>query len=131
MAGFPQVAAGGGQRRRWLFSGNFATILGMEKEEHARLLRQAMSEVGLSRQGLADATGKAYRSVGNWISETTTTMPSDQDRVLLRKILGPYDQPGDPVEKAIQRSELTDDRQYEVIGFYKRKLREQREGAGS
>lgn len=103
----------------------------MEKEEHARLLRQAMSEVGLSRQGLADATGKGYRAVGNWISEKTTTMPSDADRALLRSVLGRYDQPGDPVEKAIQRSSLTDDRQYEVIGFYKRKLREQREEADS
>lgn len=103
----------------------------MEKDEHAALLRQAMSELNVSRQEIADATGSSYRTVGNWISRKTPTMPGDSDRAMLRKVLGPYDQAGDAVEKAIHRSELTEDRQYEVIGFYKRKVREQREEAGA
>lgn len=38
---------------------------------------------------------------------------------------------GDPVEVAVRQSELTEDRQDTVLGFYKRQLREQREDRAS
>jgi len=47
--------------------------------------------------------------------------------VMLRNLLGDYDNPGDPVEVAIRSSRLTEDRQYAVLGVYKRQLREQDE----
>ena len=97
----------------------------MEKEEHGRRLRSAMASRGLDRQAVADATGVKVRTVTNWT--TARTMPSDGDLVKLRRLLGDYDEPGDPVEIAVKSSRLTEDRQYVVLGVYKRELREQDE----
>lgn len=97
----------------------------MEKAEHADRLKTALAAKRLDRQALADALGVNVRTVTNW--QTGATMPSESQRVALRQLLGNYDAPGDPVEIAVRASELTEDRQYDVIGYYKRRLREQRE----
>lgn len=97
----------------------------MDKAEHASRLRAAMAALGLDRQAISDATGKRPRSVTNWT--TGAHMPDETDRAKLRRLLGDYDTPGDPVEIAVRASELTSDRQHDVIGYYLKRLREQRE----
>ena len=84
-----------------------------------------MAQHQRSRTAIADMAGVNPRTVTNWTSGRT--MPSEQERVLLRRVLGNYDDPGDPVEAAVRGSRLTDDRQYVVLGVYKRELREQDE----
>lgn len=95
----------------------------MDKAEHGKRLTRAMA--GRSRQVIADWADVKPRTVTNWTSGKT--MPSEGERAALRKLLGPYDAEGDPVEIAVRSSELTEDRQDTVLGFYKRHLREQRE----
>lgn len=97
----------------------------MDRHEHADALRQAMAERQVGRQAIADATGKTYRSVSYWISRENPTLPSEADRATLRRLLGPYDQATDPVERAILMSDLTQDRKHGLIGFYLRLRREQ------
>jgi transcriptional regulator with XRE-family HTH domain len=97
----------------------------MEKAEHAERLRAAMALRGFGRQVVADYVDVKVRTVTNWT--TGTTMPDPTDRQLLRQLLGDYDHQGDAVERAIFASELTEDRAHTVVGFYKTKLREQRE----
>lgn len=100
----------------------------MDKAEHARRLRDAIATS--RRFGRADievATGKGYRTVSNWVSETRPMMPSDRDRAILREMFPGYDEGGDPVEVAVRQSRLTEDRQYVVLGVYKRELRIQDE----
>lgn len=100
----------------------------MNKAEHGAKLRAAMAEQERSRETVADVTGVSPRTVTNWT--TGQTMPDDTDRAKLRRLLGNYDDPGDPVEVAIRRSELVEWRQDTVVGFYKRNLSEQREDEG-
>lgn len=97
----------------------------MEKDAHGKALAAAMARRRFGREVIADATGRDVRTVTNWTRGKT--MPSLAERELLRQLLGPYDDPGDPVEVAVRSSELTEDRQYDVIGYYKKRLREQRE----
>lgn len=102
----------------------------MDKAEHARLLREAIATSRqYDRNSVADQTGKGYRTVSNWISEKEPTMPRDEDLVVLRRMFPGYDEAIDPVERAVRGSRLTEDRQYDVIGFYKRQLRQQDEEA--
>ena len=99
----------------------------MEKHEHAELLRKAIDESReWDRQSIATAFGRNYRTISNWISETKPTMPSGEERAQLRRMLGPYDSPGDGVERAIDRSDLVEWRRDAVKSFYKRNLHEQR-----
>lgn len=100
----------------------------MDKAEHGRRLKQAMSDQGLDRQAVGDIAGATPRTVTNWT--TGYSMPNGEQRQLLRRALGPYDSEGDPVEVAVRASRLTEDRQYAVIGTYKRHLREQDEAEG-
>lgn len=97
----------------------------MDKAEHGRRLKAAMSLHRQSRQAIADLTNKGERTVTNWT--TGFSMPDEADRANLRRVLGDYDAPGDPVESAVKASRLTEDRQYKVLGVYKRELREQDE----
>lgn len=97
----------------------------VNKDEHGRRLLAAMAAGRHDREALAKATGRGVRTITNWTSGRT--MPTDAERRLLRDLLGDYDNPGDPVEVAVRGSELTEDRQYDVIGYYKRRLREQRD----
>lgn len=96
----------------------------MDKAEHGALLKAAMQTERVDRQAVADAAGVNTRTVTNWTSGTT--MPSAREREVLRRILGEYDAQGDPVEKAVRRSELTEWRQDAVLSCYKRNLYEQR-----
>lgn len=109
--------------RSWNFPENCGRLCAVDKQTHARLFRQAMAERGYDRTVVADATGVKPRTVTNWRSGTT--MPSDREMAALRKLLGPYDIGGDvdPVERAVKGSRLTEDRQFDVIGYYKRQLR--------
>lgn len=101
----------------------------MDKAEHGNRLKAVMAQRDLSNQALADLMGVGVKTVYNW--RVGATLPSDADRVKLRGFLGRYDAEGDPVEVAVRASELTDDRQDTVLGFYKRQLREQREERAS
>lgn len=97
-----------------------------DKETHGALLKKAIAVAGIDRLIVADAAGVKTRTVTNWTRGAT--MPSDREKVALRKLLGPYDTAGDQVEQAIRQSELSEWRQDTVVGFYKRNLAEQREG---
>lgn len=98
----------------------------MDKAEHAARLRNAIETGRHDRQTVADHVGRSYRTVGNWISPTSPTMPTAAERSLLRELLGPYDTPGDPVEVALEHSELNDWRRDAVRAEYRRHLHEQR-----
>lgn len=114
------------------FPWNFRHAFGMDKQEHAAMLRAALeASPDVTRQTISDATGRGYRTVSNWISRKAPTMPSGEERAMLRRLLGAYDSPGDAVEKAVRSSELIDWRQDAVLSVYKRNLHEQRgEAAG-
>jgi transcriptional regulator with XRE-family HTH domain len=99
----------------------------MDKVEHGLRLKAAMAAKRLARDDIATATGVKVRTVTNWTSGAT--MPSDRERAVLRRLLGDYDDPGDPVEAAIWASRLTEDRGHVVLGVYKRELRQQDEEA--
>lgn len=98
----------------------------MEKVEHGRLLARAMRIADLSRQQVADLTGRQVRTVTNWT--TGSTEPTEQEKSMLRAMVGPYDLYPDLVVFALHLSSLTDDRADTVAGYYKRHLREQLEG---
>lgn len=101
---------------------------GMDKAEHGRRLKLAIAQKGYDRETVADLAGATPRTVTNWTNGSTE--PSPKQKALLRKALGEYDNPGDPVEVAVKGSRLTEDRQYAVIGVYKKHLREQDEDEG-
>lgn len=125
--GFRQDRATAAHGREWLFLETFGRLWHMDKAEHGRRLRAAMaSHAGGNRTTVADAVGVGVRTVTNWTSGKT--MPSERERVLLRRLLGPYDQAGDPVELAVRSSELIEWRQDAVVSTYKRHLHEQRQG---
>lgn len=101
----------------------------MDKHEHGTRLKTAMAARGMGRDVVADAADVKPRTVTNWTSGAT--MPSEKERAALRRLLGAYDDPGDPVEVAVRHSELVDWRQDAVLSTYKRNLYEQRgEAAG-
>lgn len=101
----------------------------MDKRTHGLRLKAAMAANGIGRQAIAEATAVKVRTVTNWTSGAT--MPTERELVTLRKLLGPYDSMGDPVEVAIRASDLDEWRQDAVLSFYKRNLHEQRaEAAG-
>lgn len=99
------------------------------KIEHGRALKGAMSRQGWDRTQIAELTKVKPRTVTNWTSGETMPEPWQLD--LLKARLGNYHVEGDPVEAAVRSSELTEDRQYVVLGTYHQQLREQRrEAAG-
>ena len=102
----------------------------MDKAEHGSRLAAAMAAKRANRQTVADAVGRKKRTITNWTSGAT--MPSDEERTILRNLLGEYDSPGDPVEVAVRGSLLHEWRQDRVLSEYKRNLHEQRaeEAAG-
>lgn len=87
-----------------------------------------MAEQGIDQMTVADVVKRGRRTITNWTSRTNPTMPNERERVLLRGLLGAYDQAGDPVEIAVRRSSLVEWRQDAVISVYKRNLYEQQEG---
>lgn len=101
----------------------------MDKAEHGRRLRTAMAGRGLERKDVSAAVNVAERTITNWT--TGKTMPSERERIALRRLFPGYDDPGDPVEIAIMSSDLTEDRRYALVGTYKRLLREQTEGGSA
>ncbi len=84
-----------------------------------------MSLRNVSQGTLATAVDRSKRTIGNWTSQTKPTVPTEREREMLRRLLGPYDAAGDAVEVAVANSELTEDRQHEVLATYKRLLRQQ------
>lgn len=92
-------------------------------------MKAAMSARGVSRQVVADLTGKGPRTVTNWTSGTT--LPDPPEREILRRFFVGYDHEGDPVEAAINHSELDEWRKDAVRSFYKRNLHEQRAEASA
>lgn len=96
----------------------------MDKAEHGRRLKSAMASKGYGRDAVATAAGVKSRTVTNWTSGQT--MPSDRERVALRRLFPGYDALGDPVETAVRGSELHEWRQDAVLSTYKKNLHEQR-----
>ena len=96
-----------------------------DKQAHAEALRKAMGAKGLDQATVASLVARSKRTVGNWTSRTNPTVPTEREREILRRALGPYDTQGDGVEVALAQSELTEDRRYEVLALYKRLLRQQ------
>lgn len=94
---------------------------------HGRKLKWALADRGLSRSQVAEATGVRERTVTNWTSGAT--MPNEQQRAALKRLLGPYDDPGDPVELAVRGTGLLGWRQDAVLSVYKRHVYEQSEPA--
>lgn len=121
--GFQEWKGRGRRGGEWFFTETFGRLCRMDKQEHGRRLKGAMSLRGLGRDAVADAANVSARTVTNWTSGAT--MPSELERALMRQLLGNYDSEGDPVEAAVRASRLTEDRQYAVLGTYKRQLREQ------
>lgn len=80
-----------------------------------------------TQQALADLLGISGRTIRNY--ELGKTRPDAATLDALRKTLGEFDAEGDAVEVAVRNSRLTEDRQYVVLGTYKRQLREQDEAA--
>ena len=95
----------------------------MDKATHGRMLKAAMGARGLNRTAVADVTGVQVRTVTNWTRGAT--MPTEAERVLLRQVLGDYDDEGDRVEAAIRGSELQPWRQAALVAEYQRHLHEQ------
>lgn len=93
------------------------------------MLKAAIGARRLSRNVVADATNVKPRTVTNWTSGST--MPTEAEKAVLRQLLGPYDDPGDPVEVALRRSELQPWRQSQVIAEYQRHLHEQQREAAA
>ena len=96
----------------------------MDKAEHGKRLREAMASTGKSRTDVALVLGANVKTVTNW--RGGVTMPSAEDRAILRRMFPGYDAQGDPVEVALRGSELTEWRQDAVLSTYKRNLHEQR-----
>lgn len=96
----------------------------MDKREHGLRLKAAMAAQGFGRQTVADAAKVQPRTVTNWTSGQT--MPSDAERARLRAMFPGYDSQGDPVEAALDQSELHEWRRDAVKSTYKRHLHEQR-----
>ena len=117
------------KRRELVKSGKPVQDCGMEKAEHGKRLREAMTSRDIDNKALAEALEVNGKTVTNWRSGTT--MPSSTDRANLRRILGAYDAEGDPVEVAVRGSELIDWRQDLVLSTYRRNLHEQRAEAVS
>lgn len=97
---------------------------------YGKRLQAARKEAGYrTQEALGDQIGRSGRAVRNW--ETGANTPDDAIKAELRRLLGPFDSEGDPVEVAIKQSGLTEDRQHDVIGYYLKRVREQREGQAS
>ena len=97
----------------------------MDKQEHATRLARALGASRLTRQDVADAVGRGTRTVSNWTSKTDPTMPTEAEKIVLRRLLGPYDAEGDAVEVAIDQSPLAAHRRTLVKGYYQTQLYEQ------
>lgn len=97
----------------------------MDKAEHGAALKAAMGRHRLSRERVADHVNVRVRTITNWTSGAT--MPTPAERALLRELLGPYDDDGDPVETAIRNSPLETHRATRVIAVYQGELYEQRQ----
>jgi acyl-CoA synthetase (NDP forming) len=96
----------------------------MDQAEHGKRLAAAMAAKQVDRQTVATAVNRGVRTITGWTSGEH--MPSETQRVILRRLLGAYDTPGDAVEAAIANSELADWRQDAVRSVYRRNLDEQR-----
>lgn len=83
----------------------------------------------VSQESLGAAVGKSGRSIRNY--EAGKSQPDVETLRQLRKVLGAFDAMGDPVEIAIDSSELIEWRRDAVKSFYKRNLHEQREERGA
>jgi transcriptional regulator with XRE-family HTH domain len=105
----------------------------MDRSEYAAHLRAAIARKGFTKTAVADVIGVQLRTVTNWTSEKKPTTPGPIEQEKLRQLLGEFDQPGDEVIAAIERSRLVDWRRDAVRSVYRKNLREQdeaREEAG-
>ena len=108
----------------WLFLPLPASLCRMDATFGQRL-QAARKRAGYrTQQDLGDVVGRSGKTVRNW--ETGRAVPDHAMRETLHRLLGEFDQDGDPVESAIRRSELSAHRQYEVLSVYTRNLHEQR-----
>lgn len=96
----------------------------MNEPTTGKRLQAARKAAGIrTQQALGDMLGVSDRTVRNWESDSHPVPREYHDRI--SKILGGFAFAGDQVEAAVRASRLTEDRQYDVLGTYKRLLREQ------
>lgn len=101
-------------------------LLGMT-DSFGRRLQRARKLAGITKQQtLGDLIGVSQKTIRNW--ETDRVNPeniSPEHRLLLREVLGPWDDEGDAVIAAIKRTELMEWRQGALISEYQRHVAEQ------
>lgn len=104
----------------------------MDETFGAKLQRARKLAGYKTQQSLGDKVGVSGKTIRNW--ETGVTRPENIDpghRAALRKLVGSFDDEGDPVEVALKNSGLIEWRWGAVYNEYKRHLHEQaREQAG-
>ena len=94
------------------------------KQAHGKALREALAaHPTADRFAIEAVTGRGYRTVTNWLNGHN--MPDETAKAAMRRLLGNYEAAGDPVERAVRRSELIEWRQDAVLAVYKRNLYEQ------
>lgn len=96
--------------------------------ELGRRIKRLREQKRWSQQHLADLLGVSTKSISNW---ERGKFPPRNSVGALEGLFGvdlsvEQPAPADSVEAAIRGSELDEYRQYEVIGFYKKHLQEQR-----
>lgn len=101
-----------------------SSTIGHMDDSFGTRLQIARKRAGIrTQEALGDLVGVSGKTIRNY--ETNKTRPDSVTLEALREVVGIFDAAGDPVEVAVRASRLTEDRQYGVIGYYKRQLREQ------
>lgn len=94
-------------------------------ETTGQRIKRLREERRWSQRTLGDLLGVTSKTISNW--ERDQHIPRASIGALEKAFRQPLES-ADPVESAVRNSELTEDRQTTVLGFYQRLLREQREG---
>lgn len=98
----------------------------MTETTFGKRLQAARKSAGFrTQEALGDLLGVTSRTIRYWEADTYPVPLEYRDK--LAELLGNIFVEGDPVEVAVRSSRLTEDRQYVVLGTYKRQLREQDE----
>lgn len=102
----------------------------MTETTFGKRLQAARKSAGhKTQEALGDLLGVSGRTVRNWETDAYPVPLEYRDRLMDLLGRGLFAE-GDPVEAAVRASRLTEDRQYVVLGTYKRQLREQDEEQG-
>lgn len=101
----------------------------MTETDYGKRLQAARKAAGYrTQEAFGDLLGVTSRTVRYWEAGTYPVPLEYRDKIT-ELLGGGVFAEGDPVEVAVRSSRLTEDRQYVVLGTYKRQLREQDEEA--